>query len=120
MENKGFTNEELISTLQSLKDEGISGFNQSTVKASVFNKINKAQVKPVLMSFNKYINIFKPVLASLVVLFLGYGGLKMASSISPLSPLYVKPYLNSLCILFLYLWRVLLLFWTCVLIVSCL
>ena len=89
MENKGFTNEELISTLQSLKDEGISGFNQSMVKASVFNKINKTQVKPVLMSFNKYINIFKPVLASLVVLFLGYGGLKMASSISPLSPLYV-------------------------------
>ncbi len=91
MKNQGFTNEELISTLQSLKNEVNSSFNQSMIKASISNKINSYQSanRPVLMSFNKYINIFKPVMAVLVVGILGYSGFIMAANISPLSPLYV-------------------------------
>lgn len=92
MKNQGFTKEEIISTLQSLKNEGLSSFNQSMVKADVYNKITSfelASKKPVLMSFNKYINAFKPIMATLVVGVLGYSGFIMAANISPLSPLYV-------------------------------
>jgi hypothetical protein len=92
MKNQGFTNEELITILQSLKTEGNSDFNQSMVKADVYNKITSydlASKKPVLLSFNKYINIFKPVMAMIVVGILGYSGFVIAANISPLSPLYV-------------------------------
>ena len=91
MQKQGFTNEELVSILQSLKSEGVSSFNQSTVKADVYNKVTSYEMtskKPVLLSFNKYINIFKPVMALLAVTLLGYGGFQMAANISPLSPMY--------------------------------
>jgi len=92
MKNQGFTNEELISVLQSLKDEGVSSFNQSVVKANIYSKITSYELsskKPIFLSFNKYINIFKPVMAMLVVGILGYSGFIMAANISPLSPLYI-------------------------------
>lgn len=92
MQKQGFTNENLISVLQSLKSEGISSFNQSQVKADVYNKITSYEMaakKPVLLSFNRYINIFKPVMALLAVTLLGYGGFQMAANISPLSSMYV-------------------------------
>jgi len=91
MQKQGFTNEELIAILQSLKSEGVSSFNQSRVKADVYNKITSyemAEKKPVLLSFNKYINIFKPVMALLTLALLGYGGFQATANISPLSPLY--------------------------------
>jgi hypothetical protein len=91
MKNQGFTNEELSTILQSLKNEGISSFNQSKVKASVYNKITlneTASHKPVLLSFNRYMNIFKPVMAVLALALFGYSGIRFASGISPLSPLY--------------------------------
>ncbi|MFA5229980.1 MAG: hypothetical protein WC422_00695, partial [Candidatus Paceibacterota bacterium] len=65
MQKQGFTNEELVSILQSLKSEGVSSFNQSHVKAEVYNKITSyeaASRKPVLLSFNRYMNVFKPVM----------------------------------------------------------
>jgi hypothetical protein len=91
MQKQGFTNEELVSILQSLKSEGVSSFNQSHVKAEVYNKITSyeaASRKPVLLSFNRYMNVFKPVMALLAVTLLGYGGFQVAANISPLSPLY--------------------------------
>ncbi len=92
MKNQGFTNEELSTILRSLKNEGISSFNQSKVKASVYNKITNDEVtlnKPVLLSFSRYMTIFKPVMAVLALALFGYSGIRFASGISPLSPLYV-------------------------------
>lgn len=92
MKNQGFTNEELISVLQTLKNEGDSSFNQSMIKADVYSKITSYELsskKPVLLSFNKYINIFKPVMAMLIIGILGYSGFVVAANISPLSPLYI-------------------------------
>jgi len=99
MKNQGFTNEELSTILRSLKSEGISSFNQSKVKANVFNKIATQAMslnKPVLLSFNRYINIFKPVMAILALALFGYSGIRIASGVSPLSPLYaVKERINT-------------------------
>ncbi len=91
MKNKSFTKEDLELILNSLREESMSGFDNNSIKASVFNKISQYEAEnrtPVMVSFQKYASIYKVAFATLAIAFFGYSGFKASSTISPISPLY--------------------------------